>query len=55
MRIGGVGTEGWDPLLWRDKKEEKERLWKCRTVFGPEKTTDWGMEKKKQRKNQFLT
>ena len=36
------------------QKEEKERLWKCRVVFGQEKNHRRG-NGKKQRKIQFLT
>ena len=36
IKKGHVGVEGRDPLLRREK-EEKERLEKCRIVFGQEK------------------
>ena len=43
--MGGIGTEGRDPLSAERQKEEKERLWKGRIEFGQEKNHGLGNRK----------
>ena len=43
--MGGVSTEGRDPPSAERQREEKERLWKCRTVFIQEKNHGQGVRK----------
>lgn len=47
--MDSIGTEGSDPLLWRDNRKRKRVCGSVVLYLDKRKTMGWGMEKKKNR------